>query len=82
MAHLQRLFEPIKVGRMELRNRVVMAPAEFNTGDGEWVTERTRAFYGERAKGGVGLIIIGLMSGSDCYGRDAATLRASAYRLN
>jgi len=67
VAHLQRLFEPIKIGRMELRNRVVMAPAEFNTGDGEWVTERTRAFYGERAKGGVGLIIIGLMSGSDCY---------------
>lgn len=64
---MHKLFEPIYVGGMVLKNRVVMAPAEFNTGDGEWVSERTRAFYGARAKGGVGLIIIGLMSASECH---------------
>jgi 2,4-dienoyl-CoA reductase (NADPH2) len=67
MTHLERLFKPISVGGMELRNRVVMAPAELNTGDGEWVSERTKVFYAERARGGVGLIIIGLMSASPCY---------------
>jgi len=44
---------------MELRNRIVMAPMVVNYGaeDGQ-VSEQTIAYYEERAKGGVGLIIV------------------------
>jgi len=61
MARLLSLFEPIKLGRMKLRNRVVMAAAETNAGDGERAGERIRRFYEERARGGVALIIVRLM---------------------
>ena len=53
------LLEPIEIGRLKLRNRIVM-PAmgtNFATEDG-YVTEKMKAHYEERAKGGVGLIII------------------------
>ena len=55
---LERLFEPSMIGRMEVKNRIIMAPiAHYAYGpDGEW-TDRTAEFYAARAKGGVGLII-------------------------
>lgn len=55
----QKLFEPVKVGPMDLRNRLVMAPMGTNlaTQDG-YVTDRMIDYYAERAKGGVGLIIV------------------------
>jgi len=44
---------------MELKNRIVMAPMVVNYGTEEgYVSEQTKAYYEERAKGGVGLIII------------------------
>ena len=55
----EKLFQPIKIGNMELKNRIVMAPLgigfTFATEDGS-VTDRFIAFYEARAKGGVGLI--------------------------
>ncbi|HEY94825.1 MAG TPA: FAD-dependent oxidoreductase [Dehalococcoidia bacterium] len=55
----EKLFQPIKIGNMELNNRIVMAPLgigfTFATEDGS-VTDRFIAFYEARAKGGVGLI--------------------------
>jgi 2,4-dienoyl-CoA reductase-like NADH-dependent reductase (Old Yellow Enzyme family) len=55
------LFEPIQIGRTELKNRIVMPPMSTNFGDlghpGE-VSERHKNYYVERAKGGTGLIII------------------------
>jgi len=55
----EKLFQPIKIGNMELSNRIVMAPLgigfTFATEDGS-VTDRFIAFYEARAKGGVGLI--------------------------
>ena len=56
MQNLQRLFEPLAIGRMELKNRIKMpALALGYDHDGE-VTERLKGFYLERAKGGVALI--------------------------
>jgi len=45
---------------MEIKNRIVMSPMvdNFGTEDG-YVTERSIAYYEERARGGVGLIIVG-----------------------
>ena len=54
-----RLFEEYKIGSMELRNRLVMAPMSTNLIENGYVTQRMVCFYEERAKGGVGLITIG-----------------------
>ncbi|MBW2143756.1 MAG: FAD-dependent oxidoreductase [Deltaproteobacteria bacterium] len=53
------LFSPITINRMELKNRIVMTAMHLGyTPDGE-VTDRLTDFYTLRAKGGVGLIIVG-----------------------
>jgi len=54
-----KLFEPIKIGTMELKNRIVMPPmgTNFSTEDG-YATKRLINYHVERAKGGVGLIIV------------------------
>ncbi len=54
-----KLLEPIKVGTMHLKNRIVMPPmcTRLARPDGS-VTENLIKYYEERAKGGVGLIIV------------------------
>ena len=54
-----KLFKPGRIGSMELKNRIVMAPTGCNItrGDG-FVTRRMISYYVERAKGGVSLIIV------------------------
>lgn len=53
------LFDPIKIGRVTSRNRIVMPPINANMafGDG-FASERNRDYYAERAKGGAGVIIL------------------------
>jgi 2,4-dienoyl-CoA reductase-like NADH-dependent reductase (Old Yellow Enzyme family)/thioredoxin reductase len=57
------LFEPINIGALRLKNRIAMAPmaTNFATQEGE-LTQRQINYYEERARGGVGLIII-----ESCY---------------
>ncbi len=52
------LFSPIKIGTMEVKNRIVLPPMHMGYGalDGS-VSERYCDYYGARAKGGAGLII-------------------------
>ncbi len=52
------LFTPMKIGNVEIKNRVVMAPMMLGFGqiNGN-ATEKMMNYYEERAKGGVGLII-------------------------
>jgi 2,4-dienoyl-CoA reductase-like NADH-dependent reductase (Old Yellow Enzyme family)/thioredoxin reductase len=54
-----KLFEPGRIGSLELKNRLVMPPMATNyaSKDGQ-VTDRQIDYYAERAKGGVGLIIV------------------------
>lgn len=54
-----RLMEPVKVGTVLLRNRIVMPAMEniYNNADGS-VTQDLIDYYYERASGGVGLIVI------------------------
>ena len=56
-AALEKLFSPIKIGSMELKNRIVMPPMTTVLGgaDGE-VTDRFIDFYAARARGGAALI--------------------------
>jgi 2,4-dienoyl-CoA reductase-like NADH-dependent reductase (Old Yellow Enzyme family) len=56
----QKLFEPFRLGQMELRNRLVMPPiATCVASEDGYVTGQTLDYYEERARGGVGLIIVG-----------------------
>ena len=53
------LLESSSIGDMQLKNKIVMAPmgSNFASEDGH-ASERLKAYYEERAKGGVGLIIL------------------------
>lgn len=53
------LTSPIMIGNLQLRNRMIMAPMVTNYayGDGS-VTDRLVAYHEERARGGVGMIIV------------------------
>lgn len=56
---LPHLFSPIKVGSMRLKNRVVMAPMVTRlASESGGTTQRMLDYYEERARGGVGLIIV------------------------
>lgn len=53
------LFSPVKINSVELKNRVVLTAMHLGyTPDGA-VTDRLTDFYRVRARGGVGLIIVG-----------------------
>ena len=51
------LFTPHKFGRVELSNRIVMAPMTRSHCPGNVPTDEVAAYYRRRAEGGVGLII-------------------------
>ena len=57
MSPLSRLFRPIEIGSMKVKNRVAMAPmaTDFAAPDGT-VSQRLIDFLAARARGGVGLI--------------------------
>ena len=60
MSDLTGLFSPIRIGSLELQNRIVMSPNETGYGTREGLpSPRTLAYYEARAKGGVGLITLG-----------------------
>jgi 2,4-dienoyl-CoA reductase (NADPH2) len=60
MTSFPRLFEPIEIGAMTLRNRLVMSPMETMYATAEGLpSPRTIAYFEARAQGGVGLITTG-----------------------
>lgn len=63
------LFSPIKIGNVEIKNRICMAPMlmDFGQFDGR-TTEQLMDYYEERAKGGTGLIITEITRVNDVTG--------------
>lgn len=53
-----KLFEPLKIGKLNLPCRVVMPPMTTSFAQNGFVTDTMINFYAARAKGGVGLIIV------------------------
>jgi 2,4-dienoyl-CoA reductase (NADPH2) len=53
------LLEPITVGDLTLRNRVVMGSMHTGLEDFVWDIPKLAAYFAERARGGVGLIVTG-----------------------
>ena len=63
------LFEPVRIGRLTLRNRLVMAPMGTCLDVGGRITEDTIAYYRRRADGGVGTITVeGCLVSADTIG--------------
>jgi mycofactocin system FadH/OYE family oxidoreductase 2 len=58
----QHLFSPFKLGRVELKNRISFQPHLTNFAEDTLPSERHMHYWGERAKGGAGLIITEEMS--------------------
>ena len=53
------LFEPLDLGFTQIKNRILMGSMHTNLEESHNGFEKLAAFYGERAKGGVGLIVTG-----------------------
>lgn len=61
-SYFPRLFSPIKLGNVELENRICFSPNCPTLVDSPLTgnfTENAAYYYAERAKGGVGLIVVG-----------------------
>jgi 2,4-dienoyl-CoA reductase-like NADH-dependent reductase (Old Yellow Enzyme family)/thioredoxin reductase len=58
---LASLFSPIKLGSMQVKNRLVMPPMSLNFGVDEdgYVTEQHWEYLAARARGGTGMIVVG-----------------------
>ncbi|MFA9557062.1 FAD-dependent oxidoreductase [Evansella sp. AB-rgal1] len=56
----EKLFTPFKIGKMEVKNRIVLSPMGTNSADKDGrVSEDEITYYETRARGGVGMIIMG-----------------------
>src|SRR6478752_10098632 len=55
---LETLFEPVQLGPLTLRNRLVMAPMGTCLDESGHITDETIAYYVRRAAGGVGTITV------------------------
>ena len=53
------LFQPLDLGFTQLKNRVIMGSMHTGLEEAENGFERSAAYYGARARGGVGLIVTG-----------------------
>jgi len=58
-----KIFEPIKIGKLEIKNRIAMSPMAVIglTTLGGAFSQRAVQYYIERARGGTGLIITGIV---------------------
>lgn len=59
MSAYPQLFRPLQVGHLTLPNRVLMGSMHTNLEEAPGGVERLAAFYAERAREGVGLIVTG-----------------------
>lgn len=74
------LLSPMNIGTMTVRNRTVMTAAEVSFGQTNGKpTEKLMAYYEERAKGGVGLIIPGVTRVNDTRGTFSFTQLAMSH---
>jgi 2,4-dienoyl-CoA reductase-like NADH-dependent reductase (Old Yellow Enzyme family)/thioredoxin reductase len=59
MQEFRKIFEPGRMGRLELKNRIVFPPmiTRYMSEDGS-ISDRLIDYYAERARGGTGLIVL------------------------
>ena len=63
--NFENMFKPIKVGPVELKNRIVLAPMnETMSGVNGEATEQMQAYFAARAKGGAAMVSTGAVMGT------------------
>lgn len=72
--NISSLFTPFKIKGLEIKNRIVMAPMQLSLG---FRSGRAKAFYLERARGGVGAIIlpataVDILASDEAWGKTGA----------
>ncbi len=72
--NLVALFTPITIKGLEIRNRIIMAPLQLSLG---FRSQRARAFYLERARGGAGAITlpataVDILASDEAWGKSGA----------
>ncbi len=80
-AQFKKLFEPVQIGQMQLRNRIVMPPMGTGYAEDEgYVSQRLIDYYEARARGGVGLVIVEVTAPDlQCKGPRQLTLGDDRY---
>lgn len=75
------LFTPFKIGRMEVKNRIVMSPMGtlMANRDGTF-SENEIAYYEERARGGTGMIICGQGTSTPSWARASSATPSRSKR--
>src|SRR5512140_3415313 len=75
------LFQPIRIGGCEVKNRIVMAPMNvlFSVANSGLVNEQILAYYAARARGGTGLIISEAVLGTKLASRFPYTANLHLY---
>ena len=58
MSDYPNLLSPITIGNVEIRNRILTSAHQTNLGEAHRPTDRMIAYHAERAKGGIGLIVL------------------------
>ncbi len=58
MTKFDKLLEPVRIGNLEMKNRIVMPPMMTRSAENGMPSEAMINYYAERAKGGTGLIIV------------------------
>jgi len=59
MKNFEKLFSPLKIGNLVLKNRITLAPMFLCYGNSDGtVSEKTIEFYARRAKAGVSLLVV------------------------
>lgn len=58
---MKKLYTPIKINGLELKNRVIMSPMSMGHIKNGYIEDSVASFYKSRAEGGVGLIIFANM---------------------
>jgi 2,4-dienoyl-CoA reductase-like NADH-dependent reductase (Old Yellow Enzyme family)/thioredoxin reductase len=77
----KKLFEPTRIGKMEVRNRIVLPPMGTGYGGDEgYISQRNIDYYEARARGGAGLIIVEATApGLQCHAGRQLTLGDDSY---
>ncbi len=63
------LFTPVKIGKLSLKNRILMPAMHMNMCRNFIVTDQLAEFYAERARGGAGLISVGYATVDELSGQ-------------
>jgi 2,4-dienoyl-CoA reductase-like NADH-dependent reductase (Old Yellow Enzyme family)/thioredoxin reductase len=67
-----RLFEPCRIGSLELENRIIMPPCTTNFAQEGFVTDKMVRHYASIARGGVAMIVVEDVIIDSTHGRHAA----------